>query len=264
MRAAVLEAATRGWTVISGLHQFLVDDSEIREAAAKSGGKLMDLRRNTSRHVASGSGFNEKCYRLHTVGNDCSVGKMVVSVEMARGLADAGVKTAFLGTGQTGMLVGEDGVPIDAVVADFINGAAEALVQRRDAEAEVVVIEGQGSLAHPSYSSVTLGLLHGSRPDGLIMCYEADRPHMHGRPHLEVPDFMATMRLFETMANSLHPCAVVGVAMNSRRLRDDAAVEAERERMMALTGLPVVDVWREGTAELVDAVKSHRQSIGKG
>ncbi|MEO1237355.1 MAG: DUF1611 domain-containing protein [Planctomycetota bacterium] len=277
MRQAILDAAERGLDLISGLHRFLSDDPEIAAAAGRGGGRVWDIRKNDERAVADRRGLERRdrgeCLVVHAVGQDCSCGKMVVSVELALGLQAAGHDAKFVPTGQTGILVapginhaltmtpeersdsisGGGGSPIDCVVADFINGAAERLVKRNQHH-DILVVEGQASLVHPSYSSVTYGLLHGTLPDALVLCYEAARPHLHGRPHLPLTPLPVVKRLYEHVANLEQPCRFVGVAMNSRLLPDDAAVEAERKRVEDELELPVCDVYREGPGVLVEAV----------
>jgi uncharacterized NAD-dependent epimerase/dehydratase family protein len=159
-RAIVLDAIERGMTVVSGLHELLREDAEFSRVAARCGAELIDLRDNRERDVAQRKGIRAECVRIHTVGNDCGCGKMVAAVEVARGLRAAGVDAAFVATGQTGIMIAGGGCPIDHVIADFVNGAAEKLVLANQHH-EVIVVEGQGSLFHPRYSGVTLGLLHG-------------------------------------------------------------------------------------------------------
>ena len=178
-RPILLEAVHRRLTVISGLHEFLADDAELARAAASTGAELIDLRRNDEHDVADRQGIRAGCLRIHTVGNDCSCGKMVAAVELSRGLVRAGVDAAFVATGQTGILVAGSGCPIDRVIADFLSGAAEKLVLANQHH-DVIVVEGQGSLFHPRYSGVTLGLLHGLMPHGLVLCYEMGRTAVAG------------------------------------------------------------------------------------
>ncbi len=178
-RPIILEAIARRMTVVSGLHDFLRDVAEFRRAAEEHGARLVDLRDNDERDVANRTGIREKCLRLHTIGNDCCSGKMVAAVELARGLNRAGVDAAFVATGQTGMLVSGGGCPVDRVISDFLSGAAERLVLANQHH-EAIVVEGQGSLFHPRYSCVSLGLLHGVMPDGLILCYTMGRRAFSG------------------------------------------------------------------------------------
>ncbi|MEO0513669.1 MAG: DUF1611 domain-containing protein [Planctomycetota bacterium] len=281
MRETILAAASRGINVTAGLHEFINQDPEIVAAAQAGGATLRDLRKNVEHGVADRLDLRTDCLKIHTVGHDCSCGKMVASVEVALGLQALGQDAKFVATGQTGILVAPGinrslamsdderndpaagGSPIDCVVADFINGASERLVKRNQHH-DIIVIEGQATLVHPSYSSVTYGLLHGTLPDGLILCYEADRPHMHGRPHLPLTPLPAIKQLYEHVANLEQPCKFIGVALNSRRLITDAAVEDERKRVEDELGLPVCDVYREGPAVLAEAVMALKQELRKG
>jgi uncharacterized NAD-dependent epimerase/dehydratase family protein len=261
MRAAVLAALERGWTVESGLHQFLADDAEFVAAASRSGATLRDVRRNQERDVAERRGIDERCLRIHTVGHDCSVGKMVASVELTRALCRLGHDAKFVATGQTGILIEGDGCPIDCVVSDFVNGAAEKLVLANQQHA-ILLIEGQGSVTHPRFSGVTTGLLHGCMPDGLIYCFEVGRTKVRGMPHVALPLVGESLRLVELFANVMHPCRVIGVAMNSRTCTAEQA-EQERERWRRELGLPVCDVVRHGPDELCDAILQYKKEIGK-
>jgi uncharacterized NAD-dependent epimerase/dehydratase family protein len=261
MRAAVLAAIARGWTIESGLHEFLADDAEFARAARASGAVLNDVRRNDERDVAHRQGFDERCLRIHTVGNDCSVGKMVAAIELTRGLQRAGLDAKFVATGQTGIMIEGDGCPIDRVISDFVSGAAEKLVLAHQHH-QVLLIEGQGALTHPRYSAVTLGLLHGTLPDGLIVCYEVGRTHVHGLEHVSLATLPQIIQANEQMANLMHPCRVIGLAMNSRRCTAEAA-RAERAQRRRELGLPVCDVLRDGAEELVEAVLARRREVGK-
>ncbi|MCC7086065.1 MAG: DUF1611 domain-containing protein [Pirellulales bacterium] len=262
MRQAVLAAIQRGMTIESGLHEFLADDPEFAAAAAEHGSQLIDVRRNRERDVAKREGIDERCLRIHAVGNDCCVGKMVVSIEVADALKAKGHDAVFVATGQTGIMIAGSGCPIDCVVSDFINGASEKLVLAHQ-QHEIMVIEGQGSLAHPAYSAVTLGLLHGCMPDGLIVCYEVGRTHVNGLEHVPLKSLEEIIRANEAMANLMHPCRVIGVAMNSRLCTPQQA-EIEREQVRARLSLPVCDVYRHGADELADAVLRLQREIGKG
>lgn len=261
MRQVVLEAIGLGWTIESGLHDFLCNDAELVAAAARSGAVLKDVRKNNERDVANRQGIDERCLRIHTVGNDCSIGKMVVAVELARALARAGHDTKFVATGQTGIMIEGDGCPVDCVVSDFVSGAAEKLVLANQHH-EIIVIEGQAALTHPRYSAVTLGLLHGTMPDGLILCYEVGRTHHFHMEEIPLASLAELVRLNEIMANVMHPCRVIGLAMNSRKVTA-AEADRERERMRAELGLPVCDVLRHGPDELVAAVLKLKKQTGK-
>lgn len=251
-RPIVLAAIARGWDVVSGLHDFLCDDPEFAAAAAKHGVRLVDVRKNDERDVATGSGFRDGCLRIQTVGQDCSCGKMVVAVEVARALSKRGHDCKFIATGQTGILIEGDGCPVDRVISDFLNGAVEKQILANQHH-EILIVEGQGFITHPRYSPVTLGLLHGARPQALVLCYEAARPHVMGMPGVRLTPLAELRELYETIANPLCPTRVIGVGLNSRLLSAEDA-ERERERVRAELGVPVCDVCRHGPDELVDAV----------
>ena len=257
-RPIVLEALTRGMTVVSGLHQFLCEDADFAAAAALHGAKLVDLRRNDERDVAQRVGIREECLRIHTVANDCSCGKMVTAVEVAQGLERAGVDTAFVATGQTGMLVAGSGCAVDRVISDFVAGAAEKLILANQHH-DVILLEGQGSLFHPRYSGVTLSLLHGSMPHGLIVCYEMGRKAVHGMsPEVPLPPIKKVIDYYEETANIMHPCRVIGLAVNGMRY-SEAEIAAECSRVEKEFQLPACDVIRQGPGKLVEAVRKMRQ-----
>jgi len=260
-RPIVLEAIGRGLDVVSGLHDFLCDDPEFAAAARRSGARLVDVRKNDEHDVAQCQGIREGCLRIHTVANDCSLGKMVASVEIARGLSRRGIDAKFVATGQTGILIEGDGCPIDRVISDFVNGAAEKLVLANQHH-EVIVIEGQGSLFHPRYSGVTFGLLHGCAPDGLILCYEMGRTTIYGMEWIPLAPLDWVRRFYEEAASIRHPCRVIGVAINGGKF-SDAEVAAERDRVRKWLGLPACDVLRHGPDELVDAVLDLKRQLKK-
>lgn len=255
-RALILEAISRGMDVVGGLHDFLSEDPEFVEAARKHGVTLTDVRKNDEKDIARQQGIRDDCLRILTVGHDCSVGKMVASVELTAGLRRAGHDAKFLATGQTGIMVEGDGCPIDRVISDFVSGAVEKMVQKNQHH-EILLIEGQGSLVHPSYSGVTLGLLHGAMPHAMILCYEVGRETVTGLEHLRIPPLARIKELNETMASVFQPCPVIGIAMNSRRV-DECSAETEREQVRAEFGLPVCDVIRHGPEELVAAILQFR------
>ena len=260
-RPIILEAIARGLDVVSGMHEFLGDDPEFSQAAREHGTRLIDVRRNEEHDVASHQGIREGCLRIHAVANTSSCGKMVTSLEVALGLQRLGVDAKFVATGQTGILIEGDGCPIDCVVADFVAGAAENLV-RAHQHHEVIVVEGQGSLVHPRYSGVTLGLLHGLRPDGLILCYQMGSKTVFGMDECPLPPLAKVLEFSETAANFMHPCKVIGIGINGRGFSDDE-VAAERERIRREMGLPACDVLRHGPEELVAAVLELKRELGK-
>jgi len=256
MRRHVLEAIQLGWTIESGLHDFLCEDEEFAAVARESGAVLKDYRKNAERDVAMRQGLRAECLRLHTVGHDCSVGKMATAIELARGLSVADVDAKFVATGQTGMMVEGDGLPIDAVVGDFISGAAEKLVLENQHH-EAVVVEGQGSITHPCYAAVTLGLLHGCAPHGVVYCYEMGRANIHGLDHIELPAIADSIEL--VLANTVPPCRLIGIAINGRNVSDAEYVN-EKECVIEAHGVPAVDVYREGAGDLVKAALKFREA----
>lgn len=258
-RQVILQALHQKIDVVSGLHDFLTDDDEYVRLANQSGCHLIDVRRNRHKSTASRHLFPRQCVRIHAVGHDCSIGKMVTTLEIQRGLSALGHDAKFLATGQTGIMISGEGVPVDCVVADFVNGAIEALLidnQHHD----FLLIEGQGSISHPSFSAVTCGLLHGAAPDGLIFCYEAGRDQVKGLDNVDIPPLKDQIRAYELLANLRHPCRFLGVAINTRSL-SDAEAEAEIVRAEHTFGLPACDVYRTGADKLVQACLELRREL---
>lgn len=253
-RVVILEAISRGMDVVSGLHEFLADDVEFAAAAAKAGTRLVDVRRNHERQVARCQGFDDSCLRVLTVGHDCSIGKMVTALELTLACQRRGIDAQFLATGQTGIMISGDGVPVDSVVADFVNGSVENLVLRHQSH-DVLLVEGQGSLVHPAYSAVTLGLLHGCAPQAMILCYEAGRTRTTSVEHRLIPPLRDVKRAFEVMAELRHPSRFIGIAINSRLL-DAEQAETERKRVQDEFGLPACDVLRDGPEVLLTAIEA--------
>lgn len=244
---AALEA---GMDIAAGLHQRIADIEAVREVAAANGRQLFDVRHPT-RAFDVGSGERRPGKRLLTVGTDCSVGKMYTALAIWHELQARKVKADFRATGQTGIFIAGDGVSVDAVVSDFISGAVEWLAPANEPD-HWDLVEGQGSLFHPSYAGVTMGLVHGAQPDALVVCHEPTRPHMRGLPHQKLPDIMACIEGHVDAARLTNPeAACVGVAVNTSGLPD---VEARRRCLSdisAQTGLPAVDPVIDGVAALV-------------
>lgn len=251
-RPIICEALRRGVDVISGLHEFLADDDEFVALASAHGGQLIDVRRNLEKETSTAAAFRDGCLRIHTVGQDCSVGKMVTTLEVQRELASRSLDAKFIATGQTGIMIAGDGVPVDCVVADFVNGSVERLVRRSEAH-DILLIEGQGCISHPSFSAVTLGLLHGCAPHGLIFCYEVGRQEVKGLDGVPLLQIGRLIETYELAARLRHPSRVVGIAMNTRNV-SPADVDDERKRVADEFGLPVCDVYRDGPGPLADAV----------
>ncbi len=258
-RPILMAAIQRGMDIVCGLHDFLVDDAELVAAAKMNQVRLIDVRRNEERDVAQRENIREDCLRILTVGHDCCVGKMVVAIEIANFLKAQEHDAKFVATGQTGIMIEGEGCPIDCVVSDFLNGAVEKLILANQ-QHDILLFEGQGSISHPRYSAVTAGLLHGSMPHGMILCYEAGRTEVHGMPGHIIPPLAQLRETYESLANIQFPSQVIGIAMNSRSLTAEAAAE-ERQRIREEFNLPVCDVVRDGADELAAAVLSCRERL---
>jgi uncharacterized NAD-dependent epimerase/dehydratase family protein len=252
--ATIIAAIEAGLDVASGLHNLLRDRPELVDAATRAGTKLFDVRVPTVQYpIADGKRRSGK--RCLAVGTDCSVGKMYTALAMEKEMRARSMKASFRATGQTGILITGEGVPLDAVIADFMAGAVEWLTPDNDAD-HWDLIEGQGSLFHPSYSGVTLALVHGGQPDALVLCHEPTRTHMRGLPHYALPSLEALRDVSLELARVVNPdVKVVVVSVNTAALSDDEAKEcvAAVERRM---GLPTVDPFRDGAGRLVDALAS--------
>jgi len=209
--------------------------------------------RQPDRRFAVGTGAFRSGRRCLTVGTDCSVGKMYTALSLTAELNKRGYKVDFRATGQTGILIKGSGVAVDAVVADFISGATEWLAPANDVE-HWDIIEGQGSLFHPSYAGVSLGLLHGAQADALVMCTAPHRPHMRGLPNWPVPDLESCIALNERCARLTNPRArVIGIAANTSAMAASEATNWLNDTANRLS-LPAVDPVRQGTSALVDAL----------
>lgn len=261
-KSVILEALKRKIDIVSGLHDFLTDNEMYVRLATESGSRLIDVRRNKHKETAQCVSFRPGNVRIHAVGHDCSVGKMVTSLEIQKGLTAIGKDAKFLATGQTGIMIAGEGVPVDCVVADFVNGATEEMVKRNE-QHDFLLIEGQGSISHPAYSAVTLGLLHGCAPDGLVFCYEAGRTKVKGFNNIDIPSMKAQIQACEMNANFRHPCKTIGIAINTGRMTPQEA-EAEIERTEQAYGLPTCDVYRTGADKLVNACLAlHKELLSK-
>ncbi len=257
MRAHVLAALHGGLDVVSGLHEFLADDPELAAAAVAGGGRVYDLRRPpATRTVAAARTLTTRCRRVLTVGTDCNVGKMVAAVELANAARKHGLDARFVATGQTGIMVAGRGVAIDACVADFAAGAIEQQVLGV-ADADLCIVEGQGSLGHPGFSGVTLALLHGACPDVLVLVHQLGRTHYKAPPHSPLPPLDELRGAYEQVTALLHPARVVAVALNTLGVVDSEAARAAVEIEVRL-GVPVADPIRNGCDRLLSAILDRR------
>jgi uncharacterized NAD-dependent epimerase/dehydratase family protein len=259
-RETIRGAIAHGLDVWSGLHAFLGDDPELGPLARARGVVMHDLRKSPSDiPVAPGRAAREvNSTIILTVGTDCSVGKMTAQLQLKGALRDAGERVAFVPTGQTGILVEGWGISVDAVVADFIAGAAERLVLEAAQRAELLLVEGQGSIVHPGYSGVTYGLMHGSLPHAMIMCTKPTRTHVMNNPWMAIPPLPELIALHERAMSPLRPSKVIGISLNTFDMSDEAARKAV-ESASNETGLPAADPVRYDPSPLVNAITSfHR------
>ncbi|HEY7731436.1 MAG TPA: DUF1611 domain-containing protein [Gaiellaceae bacterium] len=244
-----------GLEIENGLHEFVADDPELSELAARFGVELRDLRRPPpGLDCPTGANFEVPARIVLTVGSDCAIGKMTVSLELDREARGRGLSSVFVPTGQTGIAIAGWGISVDAVVADFVAGAAERLVvEGHERGGELLLVEGQGSITHPAYSGVTLGLLHGSAPHALVLCHKAGTVEIDGYPGHPLRDLPDLVALHEQIALARRPARVACIALNTRTLAEDAARE-EIARTEGQTGVVVDDPVRFGPSRLLDAV----------
>jgi len=251
-RRHLLEALDCGLDLAAGLHSRLNADEELVARAARLSRRLIDVR-HPPRSFAPGSGDKRSGKRVLTVGTDCAVGKKYTALAIEREMRARGIATDYRATGQTGILIAERGVAIDAVVADFVSGAAEWLSPPNDVD-HWDVIEGQGSLFHPSYAAVTLGLIHGSQPDAIVLCHELGRTHISNFPNYPIPSFADCAAAYVAAARLTNPAArITGIALNTAA-HDEPTARLSIQAMEAETGLPCTDPLRLGCGVLVDAL----------
>jgi uncharacterized NAD-dependent epimerase/dehydratase family protein len=251
-KKVLVQALEEGFDLASGLHNLLRDEADLVAVAAATGQTLHDVRvPSVDYPIACGTKRTGK--RMLAVGTDCSVGKMYTALCMDAEMRARGVKGTFRATGQTGILITGNGVPLDAVIADFMAGSVEWLTPDNDAD-HWDLIEGQGSLFHVSFSGVTLALIHGGQPDALVICHEPSRAHMRGLPDYQLPSIEAVRDMALALARVANPaCVAIGCSINTQHMSDDAAL-AYCAEVEARTGLPTVDPFRHGAARLVDAM----------
>jgi uncharacterized NAD-dependent epimerase/dehydratase family protein len=250
----LVEALQMGYDIASGLHNLLRDEDELKRAAAVNGRTLHDVRIPTVAYpIANGKKRTGK--RILAVGTDCSVGKMYTGLCMDAEMRKRGMKSTFRPTGQTGILITGGGVPLDAVIADFMAGSVEYLTPDNDDD-HWDHIEGQGSLFHVSYSGVTMALIHGGQPDALVLAHEPTREHMRGLPEYQQPSLEALRDLALQLAKVANPaCKVIGVSVNTQHMGEDEA-KAYLAKIEADMGLPTTDPFRFGASKLVDALET--------
>ena len=245
---ALVQALDAGLDIVSGMHTRLESCPALASAAARSGARLVNVR-HSDLPLPTGTGRKRSGQRVLTVGTDCALGKKYTALALARALQALGAKASFRASGQTGIMIAGEGIAIDAVVADFISGAAELLSPVNTTD-HWDVIEGQGALFHPAYAGVTLGLLHGSQPDAIVLCHDPSRSTIEDYPHIPLPSLQEAIRRYVEAAQLTNPSVrCVGVAINSSSL-DDTAWARYRHAVAEELGLPVCDPMRGG----VDAI----------
>jgi uncharacterized NAD-dependent epimerase/dehydratase family protein len=259
-RAIIVAAIEQRLDIVSGLHEFVSDDPELRALADIHGVELVDHRRPPERNdVALGRPHRPGSRVILTVGSDCAIGKMTVALELRRAALRAGLSAVFVPTGQTGIMIEGWGVAVDRVIADFVNGAAEWLVERAEGMGDWIFVEGQGSIDHPAYSSVTLGLVHGCAPHAMVLVHQPGRPGHHGWEGADgrgwpIKSVAQNIALYESVAAAVVPAPVAAVALNTSLL-SEAEARAEIARVGGETGLPVDDPYRFGPDRLFAALR---------
>ncbi|WP_227286339.1 N-acetyltransferase DgcN [Boseongicola sp. H5] len=251
-KKVLVMALEEGFDLASGLHNLLRDEPDLAAVAKATGRALHDVRVPEMAYPIA-NGVKRTGKRCLAVGTDCSVGKMYTSLAMDKEMKARGLRSSFRATGQTGILITGNGVPLDAVVADFMAGAVEWLTPDNDAD-HWDHIEGQGSLFHVSYSGVTMALIHGGQPDALILSHEPTRTHMRGLPDYDLPTLEALRDTALPLARIANPAAeVVGISINTAAMAEDEALD-HLAKVEARMGLPTVDPFRQGAGRLVDAL----------
>jgi uncharacterized NAD-dependent epimerase/dehydratase family protein len=260
-RTIIADAIVHGLDVVSGLHEFVSEDPEFSSLAATHGVELIDHRRPPERHeVARGRKHGPGKHVILLVGTDCAIGKMTVALELHRAAQAAGLASVFVPTGQTGIMIEGWGVSVDRVISDFINGTAEWLVEQAEAMGDWIFVEGQGSIDHPAYSAVTLGLLHGSTPHAMVLVHQPGRSGHFGweqatgvaSPTMSLRD---NIRLYEAVANAVAPARVAAIALNTALLSEEQA-RHEIAIVADETGLPVDDPYRFGPERLFASLRA--------
>ncbi len=251
-KKVLVMALEEGFDLASGLHNLLRDEADLVAVAEATGRALHDVRVPEVKYPIA-NGVKRSGKRCLAVGTDCSVGKMYTALAMDKEMQARGMKSTFRATGQTGILITGDGVPLDAVIADFMAGSIEWLTPDNDAD-HWDLIEGQGSLFHVSYSGVTMALVHGGQPDALVLCHEPTREHMRGLPGFSLPSLEALRDTALNLAQVANPaCQVVAISVNTQHMSNSEA-EAYIAETEARLGLPTTDPFRFGAGKLVDAL----------
>jgi uncharacterized NAD-dependent epimerase/dehydratase family protein len=255
-RSTLLEAIDAGLHVEAGLHTQLSEDAQLRRAATRAGVALRDLRAAPADlTVPQGPGSRPGSVRVvHSVGSDTVIGKKVVTLELDRAARERGLRSVYVPTGQTGVAIAGWGIAVDHVISDYVAGAAERLVHEGVERGDLLFVEGQGALFHPAYSGVTLGLLHGSAPDLLVLVHKAGAVAIRNYPDLPIPPLPELIAAYEGVARRVRPARVVAIALNTADLETDEKAREAIAAAQAETGLVADDVVRFGAERVLDAV----------
>jgi uncharacterized NAD-dependent epimerase/dehydratase family protein len=263
-KAVLLAAIDAGLSIEAGLHTQLNDDPELRYAAERRGVELRDLRQAPPDLTVPLGPYSrpDSVKVVHSVGSDTIIGKKVVTLELDRAARERGLRSVYVPTGQTGVAIAGWGIAVDHVISDYVAGAGERLVLDGAERGDLLFVEGQGALFHPAYSGVTLGLLHGSAPDLLVLVHKPNATHNRNYPDLPIPPLNELIASYESVAARVRPTKVAAIALNTSDLDEEAArsaiAEAERE-----TGLVADDVVRFGPDRVLQAVLAALDSLEK-
>jgi uncharacterized NAD-dependent epimerase/dehydratase family protein len=253
-RGILRDAIKAGLDIEAGMHEFLADDPEFSELACRHGVELRDVRRPPpDLSVPTGDNLRHGARVVLTVGSDCAIGKKTVALELDREARSRGLQSVFVPTGQTGIMLAGWGIAVDAVVADFLAGAAERLVVEGALRGDLLWVEGQGSVVHPQFSGVTLGLYHGSAPHVLVLCHATGATEIEGCPGHPIPPLSELVGLHERLALPARPATVAAVALNTSAV-DEREARRALDAAATQTGLVADDPVRFGATRLVDAV----------
>lgn len=258
----LVEALSKGIDIVAGVHNLLKDNPRLSEAAARSGTRLVDVRIPPAK-IPVGTGKKRTGRRLLTVGTDCVVGKKYTALSIERDMKACGMKVDFRASGQTGIMIAGSGIPIDAVVTDFVSGAAELLSPDNDAD-HWDIIEGQGCIIHPGYGAVSMGLLLGSQPDAFVVCHEATRTHVEGWEDFILPTIQDVIERTTQIGKLTNPTIrCVGVSVNTSQL-DPAERQKYLDDLTKEIGLPCVDPIKDGTQKIIDHLNKEFVSHSSG
>ena len=256
-RPDILSAINSGLDIINGLHHFLTEDEEISTAAKQRNTRLLDVRKPPDNlPVAAGKALGVDGFVVLTVGSDCSVGKMTVSLELAKSAEKRGKTAKFVATGQTGIMIAGEGIAIDRVIGDFMAGATEQMVVEASGN-DYILVEGQGSLVHPGFSGVTLALLHGSCPHAMVLVHNPSRPCVKGT-EFPITPYPKLIEIYERMAEPFRSAKVVAVALNTSAMNEADAQQAIA-KAEADSGLPATDAVRYGADKIFDAIVAYQE-----